>query len=88
MGSGLAPEKRVSKIRLVAWRATGVGFVVEVVFIVDVVQRIRQVVLQFIAFNLIGEIQGLPCSRTGRAIGSRHGVLLEQISKPRQGGAN
>jgi len=35
---------------------TGVGFVVEIVFVVDVVQRIRQIVLQFIAFDLIGEI--------------------------------
>jgi hypothetical protein len=41
---------------LVPRMVTGVGFVVEIVFVVDVVQRIRQIVLQFIAFDLIGEI--------------------------------
>lgn len=65
----------------------GVGFVVEVV-IVGVVLRIRQLVLEFIAFNLVGEIEGLACCGTGRAICSRHGVTPWEVSKPRQQGAS
>jgi hypothetical protein len=57
---------------------TGVGFVVEIV-VVGMIQRIRQVVLQFIAFYLIREILGFPRGGTGWAIGSRHGVLLGKI---------
>jgi hypothetical protein len=41
-------------LRLTPEAAIGVGVVVEVVFVVDVTERIRQVVLQLIAFDLIG----------------------------------
>ena len=73
--SGLRP---VSGAQGLAAGCTGVGFVVEIV-VVGMIQRIRQVVLQFIAFYLIREILGFPRGGTGWAIGSRHGVLLGKI---------
>jgi tRNA U34 2-thiouridine synthase MnmA/TrmU len=76
--------RRARLSRLTALCATGVGIIVEIIFVVDAVERIRQVVLQFIAFDLIGQVEGFARGGTGWAIGSRHGVLLEQISKPRR----
>jgi hypothetical protein len=45
------------KEALRARRGAGVGLFVDLVFFIDVVHRIRQVVHQFIAFYLVGEIQ-------------------------------
>ncbi len=36
------------------YAAIGVGVIVEVVFVVDAAKRIRQIVLQFIALDLVG----------------------------------
>src|ERR1700722_14556416 len=71
-------SRPVSDAQGLAAGCTGFGFVVQIV-VVGMIQRIRQIVLQFVAFYLIGEILGFPRGGTGWAIGSRHGVLLGKM---------